>query len=157
MAGHKRKGSLTEEEKRIAKALLAKDWRNQDIQALVNIERRATINSARITGVKQDANQVESADEEVTFFEIRKRSFDPGTGLNFFDDERLIRAREAMILAVQIFNSAGLKFKTEVFAVLANIAWTYLLHEFYDRKGVSVVQDDGRALLLNQMRKWIAR
>ncbi|MGA2311622.1 MAG: DUF3644 domain-containing protein [Xanthobacteraceae bacterium] len=64
---------------------------------------------------------------------------------------RLIRAREAMILAVQMFNSSALNFKTEVFAVLANISWTYLLHEFYARNGVKVVQDDGRSLLLSQM------
>jgi hypothetical protein len=56
-----------------------------------------------------------------------------------------------MIFAVQVFNSAGLNFKTEVFAVLANIAWTYLLHEYYARKGVKIVQDDGRSLLLSQM------
>ena len=46
------------------------------------------------------------------------------TGLNQYDDERLIRAREAMILAVQIFNSPALKFKTEVFTMLTNVAWT---------------------------------
>jgi len=56
-----------------------------------------------------------------------------------------------MILAVQIFNSAGLKFKTEVFAVMANIAWTYLLHEYYERKRIKIVGKDGRSLLLSQM------
>ena len=34
-----------------------------------------------------------------------------------------------MVLAVTIFDRGAYKFKTEVFAVLANIAWTYLLHE----------------------------
>ena len=80
-----------------------------------------------------------------------KQSIDPVTGLNLFDDERLIRAREAMILAVQLFNSAVFRFKTEVFSVLVNIAWTYLLHEFYERKKVNMVQKDGRSLLLSQM------
>ena len=61
-----------------------------------------------MTGVKQDENQEAATDDEVAFFEIKKRSYDPQTGLNFFDDERLIRSREAMILAVQIFNSAAL-------------------------------------------------
>ncbi|MCY4239257.1 MAG: DUF3644 domain-containing protein [Rhodospirillaceae bacterium] len=151
MAGRKREGALTKDEKRIVKALLAQGWRNQDIQALVNIGRKATINSARITGVKQDTKQKAATNDEVAFFEIKKRSFDPKTGLNLFDDERLIRAREAMILAVQIFNSPALNFKTEVYAVLANIAWTYLLHEFYFRKCVKIVQDDGRSLLLSRM------
>jgi len=151
MATRPRGGSLTREEKRVVKALLSKGWRNQDIQALINIERPATINGARITGVKTDARQQSASDEEVAFFERKKRSYDWQTGLNPLENERLIRAREAMILAVQIFNSAALSFKTEVFSVLANIAWTYLLHEYYDRKGVSIVGRDGRSIALSQM------
>lgn len=151
MAKKNRDGALTNDEKRIVKALLNRDWRNQDIQALVNIGRIATVNSARITGVKQDVAQRAASDDEVAFFELKKRSYDPQTGLNQFDDERLVRAREAMVLAVQVFNSASLKFKTEAFTVQANIAWTYLLHEYYYRKGVRIVGNDGRSLLLSQM------
>ncbi len=147
------KGALTEDEKPIVKALLARRWRNQDIQALLNVGRSATVNSARITEVKKDAAIEPAADEIVDFYQLKKRSYDPQTGLNLFDDERLIRAREAMILAVKVFNSAGLNFKTEVFAVLANIAWTYLLHEFYERRRVKISEADGRSLLLSQMLK----
>lgn len=143
--------SLTDDEKRIVKALLTKGWRNQDIQALINTGRKATINSGRITGVKKNSDQEVASDDEVAFFQIRKRSYDPQTGLNKYEDERLVRAREAMILAVQSFNSAGLNFKTEVFTVLANIAWTYLLHEYYERRGVPIVGEDGRSWLLSQM------
>ena len=64
----------------------------------------------------------------------QESSYDRQTGLSFFDDERRIRSREAMILAAQIFNSAALDFKEEVFSLLANVAWTYLLHEYYDRR-----------------------
>lgn len=144
-------GGLTTEEKRVVKRLLARKWRNQDIQALINTGRPVTVNSARTTEVKQNDKQRLASEEETDFFILKKRSFDPSTGLNLYDDERLIRAREAMILAVQVFNSAGLKFKTEVFAVMANIAWTYLLHEFYERSGVRIVGADGRSLLLSQM------
>lgn len=144
-------GGLTSEEKRVVKRLLARKWRNQDIQALINTGRPVTVNSARTTEVKQNDKQRLASEEETDFFILKKRSFDPNTGLNLYDDERLIRAREAMILAVQVFNSAGLKFKTEVFAVMANIAWTYLLHEFYERSGVRIVGADGRSLLLSQM------
>ena len=35
--------TLTSLEKRVAKALLAKKWRNQDIQALINTGRKATV------------------------------------------------------------------------------------------------------------------
>jgi hypothetical protein len=48
-----KRGALTADETRIVKALLAKGWRNQDIQALVNFGRKATVNGGRITGVKQ--------------------------------------------------------------------------------------------------------
>jgi hypothetical protein len=54
MNSRKREGGLTGEEKRIVKALLSTGARNQDIQALVNTGRGATINGARITGVKKD-------------------------------------------------------------------------------------------------------
>lgn len=151
MAGRKREGTLSAEEKRIVKALLKKGWRNQDIQALVNILRAATINSARVTEVKKNDRQRAASDDEVEFYLLKKKSYDQRTGLNLFDDERLIRAREAMILAVQIFNSTALNFKTEVFSVLANVGWTYLLHEFYDRKKVEIIGGDGRSLLLIQM------
>ena len=91
MVERKPEGALTKDEKRIVKALLNDGWRNQDIQALVNVGRGATI------------------------------------------------------------NSAALNFKTEIFSVLSNIAWTYLLHEHYSRKQIKIVQNDGRTLLLGQM------
>lgn len=144
------KVSLTIEEKRVVKALLLDGWRNQDIQALVNSGRDATINGGRITGVKQDNTQALASKDEVAFYKLKKKAHDPKTGLNQYDDERLVRSREAMILAVQVFNSPGVNFKTEVFTVLSNIAWTYLLHEFYDRQGVPLVEN-GRSLVLGQM------
>ena len=112
---------------------------------------KKSVNFARISAVKKDANQEAAAEAEVDFFILHKKAYDQRTGLNRYDDERLIRSREAMTLAVQIFNSAALKFKTEVFCVLSNIAWTYLLHEHYDRKGISIVDAGGNSLLLGQM------
>lgn len=142
---------LTAIEKRIVKALLAKGERNQDIHALVNYERTPTVNFGRITTVKKDANIQPASDEEIEFYKKRKQSFDPVTGLNLYGDERLIRAREAMILAVTIFNSGTYKFKTGIFAILANIAWTYLLHEFHHRKDGSILNADGTTFALSQM------
>lgn len=151
MRMRKREGRLTTEEEGIVKALLSQGWRNQDIQALISTGRNATINSARITEVKQNSAISPAGDEVVKFYKLKKQSFDPRTGLNIFHDERLIRAREAMIVAVQIFNSPTLKFKTEIFAVLAHIAWTYLMHEYHVRRKVKIIGDDGRSLLLSQM------
>lgn len=117
---------------------------------MINVGRVATINSARITEVRQDQSARPCSAEELDFFLVRYKHFDPITGLNLFIDERLVRAREAMLLAVQVFNSPTLKFKAEVFSVLANIAWTYLLHEFYSRRDVQIVENE-RSLLLSQM------
>ena len=146
----KEKASLTIEEKRIAKALLAEGARNQDILALVNTGRKIPVNGGRITDVKQDETQEKASKEDIAFFKIKRRAYDTQTGLNQYDDERLVRSREAMILAVQVFNSPAVHFKTEVFTVLANVAWTYLLHEHYDRQEVPIIED-GKSLALSQM------
>jgi len=41
-----------------------------------------------------------------------------------------------MIAAVHTFNGAGLMFRAELFIVTAIIAWTYLLHFWFKRKGI---------------------
>lgn len=153
MVIRKAEGSLTKEERGVVKPLLARGWRNQDIQALLNLNRAATVNSARITEVKGNKKIKQSTEDETDFFIKKKKAFDPQTGLNLYDDERLIRAREAMLLAVQVFNNPGLKFKTEVFAVQVNIAWTYLLHQHFEDEGVKIIGKDGRSILLSQMIK----
>lgn len=61
---------------------------------------------------------------------------DPESGLSTQGDELLIKAREAMIAAVHVFNGAGLTFRTELFIVTAMIAWTYLLHAWFEREGI---------------------
>jgi len=50
--------------------------------------------------------------------------------------ELVKKAREAMLTAVQIFNNPQIDFKSELFIVTANIAWTYLLHAYYRKKGI---------------------
>ena len=147
----KKPTTLTDEEKRVVKALASQGMRNQDIHALINYERPATINFGRIAGVKKNPKISPATTEEVAFFRRKKTSFDPVTGLNTYGDERLIRAREAMILAVTIFNSGGYRFKTELFSVLANIAWTYLLHERYYRNGIEPRNADGTTFALSYM------
>lgn len=46
-------------------------------------------------------------------------------------NELIVKAREAMLSAVQVFNNPSIHFKSETFIVLSNIAWTYLLHAYY--------------------------
>lgn len=50
--------------------------------------------------------------------------------------ELVKKAREAMLTAVQIFNNPQIEFKSELFIVTATIAWTYLLHAYYRKKGI---------------------
>ena len=147
----KASGNLDDYEKTIVKALLDKKYRNQDIQYLVNSGREATINSARITEVKKNPTQKKASEKDVALFFKRKNTYNPVTGLNLVDHERLIRSREAMCLAVQVFNSPSTKFKTELFSILANIAWTYLIHEYYEKKGISIKNDNGKTIALSTL------
>jgi hypothetical protein len=144
--------SLTALEKRVVKALLNLGERNQDIHVLVNTGRDPTVNFGRISGVKK-SNIEPATDVEVARFRFERTMVDLKTGLSPFTNERLVRAREAMLLAVHVFNMPLMVFKVEVFSVLANISWTYLLHQYYDDNGVNIVNSDGNSLLLSQMIK----
>ncbi len=53
-----------------------------------------------------------------------------------FADELVKKAQEAMLTAVQVFNNPQIEFKAELFIVTATIAWTYLMHAFYRKKGI---------------------
>lgn len=145
------KTSLTSIEKSVIKALIISGWRNQDIQTLVNTGRPASINFGRISGVKNDKTIIPATKQQVEAFQHKKLLFDHVTGLCPIDNERLVRSREAMILAVELFNTPRISFKAGVFSMLSNVAWTYLLHEYYDSKGIKIINKDGFSLLLSQM------
>jgi hypothetical protein len=145
------KSGLTALEKAVIKALINDGWRNQDIHALINTGRSASINFGRIAGVKANDSIEPATPHQVEYFRYKKLLFDHVTGLCPFDNERLVRAREAMMLAVQLINTPRIAFKAGVFSMLANVAWTYLLHEFYESKSVQIISKDGYSLLLSQM------
>lgn len=151
MAKAPSKPALTQLEKSVIKALLNEDWRNQDIHALINTGRPASINFGRISTIKVDDTIAPASKLQVEVFRRKKLLFDHVTGLCPFDDERLVRAREAMILAVELFNTPRVAFKAGVFSMLANVAWTYLLHQYYESKGIPIISQDGFSLLLSQM------
>jgi hypothetical protein len=50
--------------------------------------------------------------------------------------ELITKSQEAALAAVQIFNSPLITFKSEIFIVLMNIAWTYLLHAYYRKNHI---------------------
>lgn len=51
-----------------------------------------------------------------------------------FERELVTKSREAALAAVQIFNNPQIQFKSELFIVTMNIAWTYLLHAHYRKQ-----------------------
>lgn len=48
----------------------------------------------------------------------------------------LAQSQDAALAAVQVFNNPLVRFKSETFIVLMNIAWTYLLHAHYRRSAI---------------------
>lgn len=102
------------------------------------------------TGAKHVTIKAASA-EELDSFLASWPEVDGETGLSLRGDELLIKAREAMIAAVQTFNSGGLTFRTELFIVTAVIAWTYLLHAWFKREGIDyrhTKNQDGQKVIL---------
>lgn len=48
----------------------------------------------------------------------------------------LSQSQDSALAGVQVFNSPLMRFKSESFIVLMNIAWTYLLHAYYRREHI---------------------
>ncbi|MBO6037629.1 MAG: DUF3644 domain-containing protein [Acetobacter sp.] len=151
-------GSLTQEEKALVNALLHEGYRQQDIAFIINQGRFAqgqpvTVNQARIT---QSVDVATASDEQVKEYLKIQSAYDSKTLLNPYKekDQRLICSREAMKAAVQIFNAPTMIFKAELFSVLSNIAWTYLIHEKLERveKGSSKTSD-GKSLSVSAILK----
>lgn len=125
-------------------------WTDQDILAHFSRPER-TINNGRLSEIRQALEsktdtgnpaidrfrpQPIASWEEVRAFLAAPPPFDPRTGLDFAKDELIIKAREAMMLAVQGYNSTAIRFKTETFVVHAIIAWTYLLLTYCQRNEI---------------------
>lgn len=124
---------LTLQEKKFVNGLLAKGYQQQDVAFIVNQGRSTTVNQARF---KKSSNVPTATNDEVEDYLRIQSSYDPKTLLNPYKDQRLIRARESMMAAVQAFNNPTTIFRAELFCVLANIAWTYLLHEKLEKTKV---------------------
>ncbi|MBT2131310.1 DUF3644 domain-containing protein [Aliiroseovarius lamellibrachiae] len=146
-------GGLNVYEKRIVRGFLNEHWRAQDIVTEINSFRPCTVNVGRIYDVRDDPNQKAAAKKELEEYRAFKRSFDAQTGLSPFLDERLVKSREAMLLAVQVFNSPAISFRAETFSVLAVIAWTYLAIEFADENDLPTKRQNGSAISLSDFLK----
>jgi len=139
MARQPRRRNFERWEVALVKAMLARGgYNDQDILAYFTRPTRS-VNHRVISEIRQGvhhaAARAASAEELDEFLAVWPE-VDPQTGLSLRGDELMIKAREAMIAAVHMFNSAGLYFRAELFIVTAIIAWTYLLHAYYRREGI---------------------
>jgi hypothetical protein len=149
----RRQNSLEDWEVSLIKAMLQSgNYRHdQDILAYFTRPSRS-VNHARISEIR-DAMSGESmsgaarkfvdqpvaSDEEVGKFIDSYPNIDPETGLHLDSEELLVKAREAMLFAVQAFNNPTSYFKSEIFIVASCIAWTYLLHHYYRTASVDYI------------------
>jgi hypothetical protein len=136
----KRGNGLEKWEIALIKAMIARgDWPNdQDILAYFTRPTRS-VNHRAIAEIRKNEKHIAvkaATDEALNEFLATWPDVDPQTGLSIRGDELLIKAREAMIAAVHIFNGAGLTFRAELFIVTSVIAWTYLLHAWFRREGI---------------------
>lgn len=145
-------GGLDAQEKSLVKGLLRLGYIPQDILHIVNQGRKQTSNLGRISEVSKNDDIIPASEEEVKKYIKVQSSYDPKTLLNPYKDCRLIRAREAMMAAVEIFNNPNMIFRIEMFCVLANIAWTYLFQEKIEQtKPGASKRHDGKSKSLQEM------
>lgn len=52
------------------------------------------------------------------------------------NSELINKSKEAMLAAVQLYNNPLIHFKSENYIMLAIVAWTYLLHAYYNKKRI---------------------
>jgi hypothetical protein len=138
-ARRRRGHTLDKWEIALIKALLAHgDCNDQDVLAYFTRPTRS-INHRAIAEIRKQSKHEAikaASEEELAEFLATWPDVDPQTGLSLRSDELLIKAREAMVAAVHVFNSAGLTFRAELFVVTGIIAWTYLMHAWYRREGI---------------------
>ena len=140
MITRSRKNKLERWEVSLVKAMLAKGTfgNDQDILAYFTRPNRS-INHARIaeirTQTKHAKTRVATEADLERFIEIWPQ-IELDTGLHLLNDELLIKARDAMLFAVQSYNNPRTYFRSEIFIVTAIIAWTYLLHAHYRAQNI---------------------
>lgn len=124
----------------LVKGLLSSSLNDQDILAYFTRPTRS-INHARIAEIRSGEKHkgvAAATEEEVAIFLRTWPHIDYKTGLHVRGDERLIKAREAMLSAVQGYNDPKTLFKSELFICTIVIAYTYLLHWHYGRAGIDI-------------------
>lgn len=124
----------------IKRMIASTSLNDQDILAYFTRPTRS-INHARIAEIRGQTKHraiAGASQADLDAFLAAWPQIDPTTGLHLRGDELLVKAREAMLHAVQGFNNPRAYFKSETFIVVAVIAFTYLLHWHYRRTGVDI-------------------
>ena len=148
MAKRNRGNALKPREVALAKSLIERtDLNDQAIQAYFTRPGR-TINHARILEIRRGTRHgtvAAASERELKAFMATWPEHDYVTGLHPDDDELVVKAREAMLNAIQGYNSPRAFFRSEAFIMLAVVAWTYLLHWHYGKLGIDFrsKKDDG--------------
>lgn len=123
----------------IIKGMIASgDFKDQVTHSFFTRPSRS-INQREISQIRNQvkfANVKVASEADVKTFLSLWPNIDYETGAALEDDELLIKSREAMLAAVQTFNSGGLNFRSELFIVTAVIAWTYALHSWFKKESV---------------------
>ncbi len=131
----------------IIKAMMATPPRKTDQDILAYFTRPTrSVNHGRIKDIRDGKTHgivAPATIEELAAF-LKAWPYVDGSGLHLIGDELLIKAREAMLHAVQGFNNPRAYFKSEVFIVTAIIAWTYLMHAHFKCLGVDFRHRDRR-------------
>jgi hypothetical protein len=138
-----KQGRPSEKEIALIKAMIGRydksEKSDQDILAYFSRPNRS-LNHRVIIEIRNNepyaAEISPASNDELDSFLSKWPAIDDETGLHIVEDELLLKAREAMMLAVQSFNNPQAYFRSEVFIVLSVIAWTYLLHAHYKKTGV---------------------
>lgn len=139
MVKRPRKNRLERWEVTLIKTMIGKGGMNdQDILAYFTRPNRS-INHRAIREIRRGEKHTRikaASDQELVDFVSMYPLIDWETGLHLHGDELLIKAREAMLNAVQTYNNPKTWFRSEIFIVSAIIAWTYLLHVYFKGEGV---------------------
>ncbi|MEK7994997.1 MAG: DUF3644 domain-containing protein [Planctomycetota bacterium] len=132
-----KQSSLEKWEISLIKAMLEEKPRRTDQDILAYFTRPSRSLNHRVVSEirleKKHKTTKAATPEDLKDFLSSWPDIDQQTGLSARGDELLLKAREAMIAAVNTFNSLGLMFRSELFIVTAIIAWTYLMHAWFKK------------------------
>lgn len=139
MAKRPRAKNLSRWEVSLVKAMIASGQYNDQTTHAYFTRPSRSINQRVISEIRNGTKHAHirpASTEDLRQFLSVWPQVDYETGASLLEDELLIKSREAMLAAVQTFNSGGLNFRSELFIVSAVIAWTYLLHSWYKKEGI---------------------